>query len=68
MDGKQKNHIGKNYDNVGHFVAMMVLIYKKANGLSYKTAKRRFAIEVRNLASAMFVVRCGGNPDRIFKT
>lgn len=49
-------------------VAMMVLIYKKANGLSYKTAKRRFAIEVRNLAIAMIVVRCGGNPDRMFKT
>jgi transposase len=49
-------------------VAMMVLIYKKANGLSYKTAKRRFAIEVRNLAIAMIVVRCGGNPDLMFKT
>lgn len=49
-------------------VAMMVLIYKKANGLSYKTAKRRFAIEVRNLAIAMIVVRCGGNPDLLFKT
>lgn len=49
-------------------VAMMVLIYKKANGLSYKTAKRRFAVEVRNLAIAMIVVRCGGNPDLMFKT
>ena len=49
-------------------VAMMVLIYKKANGLGYKTAKRRFATEVRNLTIAMIVVRCGGNPDLMFKT
>lgn len=49
-------------------VAMMVLIYKKANRLGYKTAKRRLAVEVRNLAIAMIVVRCGGNPNLMFKT
>ena len=31
-------------------VAMMILIYKKANNIGYKTAKRRFAMEVRDLA------------------
>lgn len=49
-------------------VAMMVLIYKKANNIGYKTAKRRFAMEVRNLAIAMIVVQCGGDPGLFFKT
>lgn len=44
-------------------VAMLVLIYKKANGIGYKTAKRRFKMEVRNLAIAMIVVICEGNLD-----
>ncbi|WP_281239040.1 transposase [Flavobacterium praedii] len=30
-------------------VAMLALIYKKANNLSYKTAKRRFVMELREL-------------------
>lgn len=49
-------------------VAMLVLIYKKANNIGYKTAKRRFAMEIRNLAIAMIVVQCGGNPAVVFKT
>ena len=49
-------------------VAMLVLIYKKANNIGYKTAKRRFAMEIRNLAIAMIVVQCGGNPAVFFKT
>ena len=49
-------------------VAMLVLIYKKANNIGYKTAKRRFAMEIRNLAIAMIVVQCGGNPALFFKT
>lgn len=44
-------------------VAMLVLIYKKANGIGYKTAKRRFKMEIRNLAIAMIVVICEGNLD-----
>ena len=48
--------------------AMMVLIYKKANNVGYKTAKRRFAMEVRDLAIAMIVVQCGGDPALFFKT
>ncbi|SDD96842.1 Transposase DDE domain-containing protein, partial [Dyadobacter soli] len=48
--------------------AMMVLIYKKANNIGYKTAKRRFSMEVRDLAIALIVVHCGGNPDLFFKT
>ncbi|MCF0075731.1 transposase [Dyadobacter sp. CY261] len=48
--------------------AMMVLMYKKANNIGYKTAKRRFSMEVRDLAIALIVVQCGGNPDLFFKT
>ena len=49
-------------------VAMLILIYKKANNIGYKTAKRRMAMEVRNLAIALIVTKCGGNPDLMFKT
>jgi len=49
-------------------VAMMVLIYKKANNIGYKTAKRRFAMEIRDLTIAMIVVQCGADPGLFFKT
>ncbi len=49
-------------------VAMMVLIYKKGNNIGYKTAKRRFAMEMRDLTIAMIVVQCGGDPGLFFKT
>jgi hypothetical protein len=48
--------------------AMLVLIYKKENNIGYKTAKRRFFMEVRNLSIAMIVAQCGGNPQLLFKT
>lgn len=47
-------------------VAMLVLIYKHANDIGYKTAKRRFSMEVRNLVIALIVLKCGGNPDLFF--
>lgn len=49
-------------------VAMLVLIYKHANNIGYKTAKRRFAMEIRDWAIAMIVVQCGGDPDLYVKT
>lgn len=49
-------------------VAMMILIYKHTNKLGYKTAKRRLAMEVRDLAIIMIVLQSGGQPDRLFKT
>lgn len=49
-------------------VAMLVPIYKKANNLGYKTAKRRFGMEIRDLAIALIVVQCGGDPGLFFKT
>ena len=48
--------------------AIMVLIYKKANKIGYKTAKRRFSMEIRDLAIALIVVQCGGDPGLFFKT
>lgn len=48
-------------------VAMLILIYKKVNKIGYKTAKRRFKMELRNLAIAMIVVKCEGKLDH-FKT
>lgn len=49
-------------------VAMLILIYKHANSIGYKTAKRRFTMEMRNLIIAMIVVECGGDPSIFFKT
>lgn len=49
-------------------VAMLILVYKKANNIGYKTAKRRFAMEIRNLTIALIVVQCGGDPKLFFKT
>ncbi len=48
-------------------VAMLILIYKKANKIGYKTAKRRFKMELQNLAIAMIVIKCEGKLDH-FKT
>jgi transposase len=48
--------------------AMLVLIYKRANNIGYKTAKRRFAMEIRDMAIQMIVVQCGGDPKLLFKT
>jgi hypothetical protein len=49
-------------------VAMLLLIYKQANAIGYKTAKRRFAMEIRNLAIAIVVANCKGDLDKLFKT
>ncbi|MFV8344458.1 IS4 family transposase, partial [Flavobacterium sp. XS2P39] len=49
-------------------VAMLVLIYKKANNLGYKTAKRRFVMELRELITVIMIILSGGDPDKVFKT
>lgn len=46
--------------------AMLILIYKHANRMGYKTAKRRFKMEIRDLVIAMIVIKCGGNPNLFF--
>lgn len=47
--------------------AMLLQIYKKMNGLGYKTAKRRFSIELWETLITIIVKECGGNPERINK-
>lgn len=49
-------------------VAILILIYKKANGLGYKTAKRRLTTEIKELAIAIMIILSGGDPGKIFKT
>lgn len=41
--------------------AMLLMIYKKENGLGFKTAKRRFTIEVEDIATMLTVLFCGGD-------
>lgn len=48
--------------------SMLLLIYKKANALGYKTAKRRIAMELRDMITEILIIFAGGNPDKVFKT
>ena len=48
-------------------LAMLILIYKKINKIGYKTAKRRFHIEMCDLVTAVIVVYCGGDPKLVFR-
>lgn len=47
--------------------SMLLLIYKKVNDLGYKTAKRRIAMEIRDMITAILIIFAGGNPDKVFK-
>ena len=46
--------------------SMLLLIYKKVNDLGYKTAKRRIAMEIRDMITAILIIFAGGNPDKVF--
>ncbi|WP_426476387.1 IS4 family transposase [Chryseobacterium sp. CBSDS_008] len=48
--------------------SMLLLIYKKANNLGYKTAKRRIAMELRDMITAILIIFAGGDPTKVFKT
>jgi hypothetical protein len=48
--------------------SMLLLTYKKINELGYKTAKRRFTIELWEAVVTVFVRECGGNPALMNKT
>ena len=48
--------------------AMLLLIYKKANALGYKTAKRRISMELRDMITEILIIFAGGNPKIVFKT
>jgi hypothetical protein len=45
--------------------AMLIMIYKKENGIGFKTAKRRMWIELQDLTLAAVAVISGGDPKRI---
>jgi len=47
---------------------MLLLIYKKANNLGYKTAKRRIKMELRDMITAILIIFAGGDPNKVFKT
>jgi hypothetical protein len=47
-------------------LAMLILIYKKINEFGYKTAKRRFAMELGDIIDDLLIVYCGGDPDTPF--
>lgn len=48
-------------------LSMLLLIYKRLNKLGFKTAKRRFTIELDELIIAMIVRFCGGDPALVFR-
>lgn len=48
--------------------SMLLLIYKKVNDLGYKTAKRRIAMEIRDMITAILIIFAGGDPGKVFKT
>jgi transposase len=48
-------------------LAMLILIYKRINQIGYKTAKRRFTIELDELIMAIVVQYCGGDPNLVFR-
>jgi hypothetical protein len=48
--------------------SMLILLYKKINDLGYKTAKRRFTIELWEALVTIIVKECGGDPALMNKT
>ena len=48
--------------------SMLLLIYKKVNDLGYKTAKRRIAMELRDMITEILIIFAGGDPGKVFKT
>ena len=48
-------------------LSMLILIYKRLNNLGFKTAKRRFEIELDELIMAIVVKCAGGDPDLVFR-
>jgi len=48
--------------------SMLLLLYKKINDLGYKTAKRRFTMELWETLITIIVKECGGDPALMNKT
>jgi hypothetical protein len=49
-------------------LSMLPMIYRRLNQWGYKTAKRRFGMELNDMILQLIVIFCGGNPDLFFKT
>ena len=47
-------------------LAMLILIYKKINDFGFKTAKRRFAMELEYIIDDYMIVQSGGDPNTHF--
>jgi transposase len=45
---------------------MLILVYKKVNDFGYKTAKRRFAMELEDIIDDYMILRSGGDPNAAF--
>jgi hypothetical protein len=45
--------------------AMLIMIYRKENGIGFKTAKRRMLIELQDLTLVTIAVISGGDPKKI---
>jgi IS4 transposase len=48
-------------------LAMLILIYKRLNGVGYKTAVRRFLMEVDELYMSQIIAISGGDPSLVFR-
>ncbi|MDR3268050.1 MAG: hypothetical protein LBT83_03160 [Tannerella sp.] len=49
-------------------LSMLLMIYRRLNQWGYKTAKRRFGMELNDMILQLIVIFYGGNPDQFFKT
>jgi hypothetical protein len=57
----------KNVLYITLILAILILVYKKINNLGYKTAVRRFKIELDELIMKMTIIFAGGDPDLVFR-
>lgn len=48
-------------------LAILILVYKKLNNIGYKTAVRRFKIELDELIMKMTIIFSGGDPNLVFR-
>lgn len=47
-------------------LSMLILVYKRINEFGYKTAKRRFSMELEELIDDYMILRAGGDPNAPF--
>jgi len=48
-------------------LAILLLVYKKLNDIGYKTAVRRFRIELDEMIIKMTIIFAGGDPNLVFR-